>query len=504
MKEMNRGSKLMNLLSMKFFIVAVLFLFSAKTFAGKGTEIKITVKDLGNTQLVLANYYGDKQYIKDTFMLDKTGVCNIKMDTVLPPGIYLAVFPKLNNKYFEFVVSEPKIVLATDSFDLAGHMKVEGSAENKVFYDDMFFLSEKRKELERQNALLREAKDEKAKSEAKANLQKIDDEVKAKRLSVEKDHPTALYSKLLRSMREPELSKDGPRNAKGVLLDSAWQWREYKAKYWDNVDLSDDRLIRTPIFHNKLSYYYTKVIIQNPDTLIRDGDELLSRMNPKNDLFRYSLVYMLNEMAKSKIMGFDAVYTHIVNKYYAKGYTPWVDSTQLYKIVERGRILEPLLIGKKARNIVLADSTLKQMRSLYEVKSRYTILAFWDPDCGHCKKEIPKLVELYHKMKAEKIDIEVFSPGIFDIAEMKKWTDFIKENKLDWINVADPYHQNNFRFEWDIQSTPQLFILDKDKVIKAKRIGVENIEDFVKHDIDPKYIPKNTAPLEEKKEVEEH
>ncbi len=175
---MNRGSKLMNLLSMKFFIVAVLFLFSAKTFAGKGTEIKITVKDLGNTQLVLANYYGDKQYIKDTFMLDKTGVCNIKMDTVLPPGIYLAVFPKLNNKYFEFVVSEPKIVLATDSFDLAGHMKVEGSAENKVFYDDMFFLSEKRKELERQNALLREAKDEKAKSEAKANLQKIDDEVK--------------------------------------------------------------------------------------------------------------------------------------------------------------------------------------------------------------------------------------------------------------------------------------------------------------------------------------
>ncbi len=100
-------------------------------------------------------------------------------------------------------------------------------------------------------------------------------------MSVEKDHPTTLYAKLLRSMREPELSKDGPRDAKGVLIDSAWQWREYKAKYWDNVDLTDDRLIRTPIFHNKLSYYYTKVIIQNPDTLIRDGDELLSRMNPK-------------------------------------------------------------------------------------------------------------------------------------------------------------------------------------------------------------------------------
>jgi hypothetical protein len=63
----------MNRFSMSFFIVAVLFVISAKTFAGKGTEIKITVKGLGNTQLILANYYGDKQYIKDTFLIDKTG-----------------------------------------------------------------------------------------------------------------------------------------------------------------------------------------------------------------------------------------------------------------------------------------------------------------------------------------------------------------------------------------------------------------------------------------------
>ena len=504
MKKMNRGNEFMLTVFSKSLLIVFLLVTSLNTFAGKGTEIKITVKDLANSPLILANYYGDKQYIKDTFEIDKNGVCLIKLDTVLPPGIYLAVFPKINNKYFEFVVSEPKISLTTDSIDLAGHMKVENSPENKVFYDDMFYLSEKRKEVDKYNALLKEAKDEKTKAELKTTLTKIDEEVKAKRLSIEKDHPTTLYSKLLRSMREPELSKDGPRNSKGVLTDSAWQWREYKAKYWDNVDLNDDRLIRTPIFHNKLSYYYTKVVIQNPDTLIKDGDELLAKMNPKNDLFRYSLVYMLNEMAKSKIMGFDAVYVHIVNKYYAKGYTPWVDSTQLYKIVERGRILEPLLIGKKARNIILSDSTLKQMRSLYDFKNRFVILAFWDPDCGHCKKEIPKLAELYHKMKAEKIDVEVFAPGIFDIAEMKKWTDFINENKLDWINVADPYHQNNFRFEWDIQSTPQLFILDKDKVIKAKRIGVENIEDFIKHEIDPKYIPKNTAPLEEKKEEEAH
>ena len=92
-------------------------------------------------------------------------------------------------------------------------------------------------------------------------------------------------------------------------------------------------------------------------------------------------------------------------------------------------------------------------------------------------------------MKKEGIDVEMYCPSIMAIEEMKKWTDFIKEHNLDWINVADPYRQNNFRFEWDIQSTPQIYILDKDKIIRAKRICAEPVEDFIKHEIDPKYKP---------------
>lgn len=491
---------------MRKFLLLIFSAFAVHTFAAKGTgtEIKVSVKQLANTPFVLANYYGDKQYIKDTFQFDKNGVCLIKLDTLLPSGIYLGVFPAAGNKYFEFIVNEPKIALTTDTVDIPGHLKVEQSAENKVFYEDMIYLGEKRKVIEKYNTEYKAAKDESQKEAAKKELQRVDEEVKAERLAIEKNNPKLFYSKLLRAMREVELPKDGARNEKGALIDSAWQWRFYKTHFWDNVDFKEFNLIRTPIFHNKLAQYYTKVLAQHPDSLITGGDELLSRMNPKEDLFKYSLVYMLNEMAKSKIMGFDAVYTHLVNNYYAKGYTPWVDTVQLYKIVERGKILEPLLIGKKARNLVLADSTLVNYKSLYALPNRFTIVAFWDPDCGHCKKEIPKVAELYHKLKNEGIDIEVFGVGIFDIAEMNKWTAFIKEHNLDWINVADPNHQNNFRYEWDIQSTPQLYILDKEKRIKAKRIGVEHIEDFIKHEIDPTYVPKNKAPLIEDKEVEEH
>jgi thiol-disulfide isomerase/thioredoxin len=470
----------------------------------KGYDIKINIKSLANTKMILAFYYGDKQYVKDTAFFDKNGVCTLKADTVLPGGIYLAVFPTLNNKYFEFIISEPRFSITTDTSDLAGKLEVKGSVENEVFYKDMHFLTLKRKESEMYSAQLKAAKDEKEKEAAKDKLKKLDEEVKAERLDIINKNPNLLYSKVILGMKPVDVG-DPPKDAVGRLIDSNWAWRSYKRQYWNSFDLKDDRLIRTPIFHGKLKEYYGRTLIQIPDSLIVEGDLLLRKMNPKSEIFKYTLVYMLNEMANSKVMGFDAVYVHLVKEYYSKGYATWVDSTQLYKINERGRILDPLLLGRKAKNIALADTTLKNIHSLYDIPNKYTVLCFWDPDCSHCKKEIPKLAEVYHKLKAQKIDVAVYAPSIMSIEEMKKWTDFIKANNLDWINVADPYHQNNFRFDWDIQSTPQIYILDKDKNIKAKRIGADQVEDFIRHEIDPSYRPKNNTIMEnEQNQVEPH
>jgi hypothetical protein len=67
---------------------------------------------------------------------------------------------------------------------------------------------------------------------------------------------------------------------------------------------------------------------------------------------------------------------------------------------------------------------------------------------------------------------------------MEKWKNYIKENKLDWINVADPKLQNNFREEFDIKTTPQIFILDKDKKILAKKIDEETLEKIMDKELE--------------------
>lgn len=456
---------------------------------GKATNIQLSVKGLENSDMILAFYSGDKQYVKDTVFADSKGVFKIKSDTTLPGGIYLAVFPKLGNRYFELIINEQSFQMETDSGELAGKMKITGSLENKLFYDDMLYLNKVRKQSDSINNIVKVNPNSESSTKLKEELKKIDGDVKSKREAIMRDYPQTFYAKLIKAMKDPEVP-DFPRDNQGKIIDSTFQWRWYKAHYWDNLDLNDDRMLRTPIFHNKLKQYFTKTVAQIPDSLITASDDLLAKSNPKGDIFKYMLVYFLNNMANAKIMGMDAVYVHLVKNYYAKGYATWVDSAQLAKINERGTILEPLLIGKKAQNIVLADTTLKNFYSLYNSKKKYTVLCFWDPDCGHCKKEVPVLLEAYHNLKKAGVDVEVVAPAIMGKEHIDKWTAFIREKGLDWVNVADPYRQNNFRYEWDIQSTPQIYVLDKDKIIRAKRIGADQIEDFILHEENPNHKPK--------------
>ncbi len=173
----------------------------------------------------------------------------------------------------------------------------------------------------------------------------------------------------------------------------------------------------------------------------------------------------------------DAVFVYMTDNYYKKGDAYWVDSLQLQKIIKRSDQLKPTLIGKVAPDLKMKDAYLKDI-SLHGVKAKYTLLFIWDPECGHCKKEAPKLLELYNKIKTKGVEVYAVCTGV----DHEKWQKFVDENNLKWINVWDPYNTTNFRHIYDVYSTPILYILDENKKIVAKRIGVEQIEEIIEKD----------------------
>ena len=76
--------------------------------------------------------------------------------------------------------------------------------------------------------------------------------------------------------------------------------------------------------------------------------------------------------------------------------------------------------------------------------------------------------------------MEVVSIHVINSIEGKeKWVDFVNENNLlGWVNCWSPY-SNEFRKLYNLQSYPQLFVLDRDKNIVAKRVTPEQAEQII-------------------------
>ena len=462
-----------------FLPVSLLFFFSFQSYSQKGFNIKVTVHGLPEDSMCrLANYYGDKQYLQDSALADANGTVIFKGDIEWPGGIYLFVLPE--KKYFEMIVDkEQHFALETDVSDYVANMKTTRSADNKLFYDYLQWIGKKSKEMEVLKVDYEKAKDKPKEQKAvQAKMDTLNKTVIGMKKKFMTDNPDAFMTKVFRTSQEVEMpdfkKPDG-------TLDTAGQFNYYKSHFFDNIDFTDDRMLRTPVLFPKIEQYMTKLTIQIPDSIISAADYLVELARPNLEVFKFVVWWITNHYETSNIMGMDAVFVHMAEKFYTPEQAYWMDSVGLYKIQDRAKILKPILLGQKVKNLVLED-TAGVYHSLYDIKKPFTILIFWDPDCGHCQKAMPKLKDLYDKYKAK--GVEVFA--VDNEAEVDKWKKYIREHDLNWINTGDPNFHNNFRHDYDLTSTPQLFLLDDTKTIIAKRIDVETLGDILQRKLDEK------------------
>ncbi|HMQ60201.1 MAG TPA: thioredoxin-like domain-containing protein [Flavilitoribacter sp.] len=476
----------------RFFSSVIGLLFFAHLSWAQGYEIKIQISGYEEDELYLAYYYGDKQYIKDTVTIAAEGEKGhfvFAGDEPLAGGVYLAVM-KPNNDFFQFVVDEKnqQFELKTDKVNPNDHMKVIGSKDNAAFFQYLQYLEKKRPMAEELKTQLEAAKDDEKKSaKLQQQLDDLNKEVSDYQKKVVKDNPGTMTSAIIRA----NLPIDMP-EFKGEGDDlKVQQWRYTQHHYFDNLDLGDPRMLRTPFLFQRLEHYVNKMVVQHPDTIALAIDEVLEPMQKSEETFRYYLIHYLNSFARSKLVGMDAVYVHLVDHYYAKGLASWTDPDQLKKIIDNANTLRPLLIGKIAPDIRLQKRDGTPI-SLHEVDSEYTVLYFWRYDCGHCKKSTPFMKDFYEKYKDKGVKIIAVCTKYQD--EIPGCWEYIDENGIqDWLHTVDPTGRSRYAQIYDIQSTPQIYILDRNKEILTKRIAAEQIEEVMDKIIEMKQREKEAG-----------
>jgi len=473
------------------FLSLIFWTFSYAKTPSNAYHYKFVIKGLPKDSTAYIGYFfGKNQFVKqDTAKIEDGGVAIFEGSKPLDKGVYILSWPK---GFIEFVVGDQFAEIHSDTAELIDNSNVVEGTENKIFYEYQKTSATINFDINKLRKKEKQVKGTPQEKEVQAEIKTKTDQLIKYRDDFFKKYPQALATKLFKAAQDIDVP-ESPKDDKGKPIDPNWQYYYFKNHYWDNIDLSDDAMVKTPFFHSKLETYFKNLVLANPDSAIKDIDITTERMKSK-ETFKYTVWYIFNKYEEDKLMGMDAVLVHMADKYYLSGKAYWVDTTTKFKIKERANILRPLLIGKKAPEAYLTDSANKPMY-LSSVKGKSVIMVFWDPDCGHCQKEIPEIFK-YAKANADK-GLVVYSVGI--IRKPEPWKKYIRDNKLfapNWINVWDGLTVTDFARMWDVYATPVTYILDENKKIIAKRLIAEQFPEFFE-----KYVWK-TKPMDEEENKE--
>jgi peroxiredoxin len=473
----------MNNLRLSFVLSFILVIFSSNALLAKdGYKIQVHFTDVTeDAKIFLCHYYGKGGTVfKDDSTTLKAGKGVMQSSEKVKGGIYILLFKDQSANMELILRNGDDFSITTKKKDIVPNVKFKGKTENDLFYGYQRFLVDYGKGFTKLKTAYSQAK-------TKDDSTAIGDQMKNKgkelinyRKGIIRTKPKTFLATLFRALQEPDVPKykDWPLKEDGKK-DSTFPSRYYKKHYWDGYDFQDDRLIITPMYEPKLKNYMDKWVIPIPDTVKKECDILIKKAEGTEETYKYTLWYLTRWAETSKIMGMEEVFVYLVEEYYMKGKATWLKPEQLKKYEKRAGDIAPNMIGKPAMDLKVRNMN-NQFVPLYSVKANYTLLIFWEADCGHCKKELPKIDSLY-KGELYKYGLQIFA--VESSNEVEKWKKVVKEKKLrsGWIHTYDPDRSTKFRSFYDVYVTPTIYLLDENKKIIGRRINHSNILDVIKY-----------------------
>jgi peroxiredoxin len=504
----------------KFFILfSILTSLGFHSKAQSGYDIKINFKGCTDTTLFLARYFWDQMPIVDSCKKVKAGKIQFKGNEPLEKGVYFLANQAKNSYYFQFIVDDnQKYTINLDAADMSSTLKTPDDKQNELFFNYVKFMTSKNKEMQ--------AVQKSATGKSKEDSIKL---VYDKQVSLSEEmakydtdfrlNYKGMFVADLMNLKAEKTPTEIPK-AKNGRPDSLYQYYYYKNHFFDGVNFKDNRILLTPFFADRVKRYFDQIVIQHPDSVIKELDKVLTQCVPGSLMFNALVGYFASHYEQNKSMSFDQfgrsntfekVFIHMADKYIISGKTQGYYSAEtIVAIKERVDILRNLLPDARVSNLFMIDTVygkqvlkmgfdtaqssasvtylynknadkLRPMyKALYDVSAKYTVLVFWAADCSHCTTEVPKLYDDLQKLKG-KVDVKVYAvqtkEELYDT-----WRKFIIDKKLsEFIHVFDPIHLNNLKEQFDITATPVIYLLDKDKKIKGKKLSHDQVAEIIEN-----------------------
>ena len=213
--------------------------------------------------------------------------------------------------------------------------------------------------------------------------------------------------------------------------------------YWAEFPLDDQRILTYPLIDNRLDLYFDR-LLPDAELINSEIDNLITQTGDCTEVRDYLLWYFYVKYFSPKYMNLDDVYIHIVDDYFMKLEMKNISQSVVNLMADRANNLKNLKLRAK----------LPEIGDLYSIESEYIAVIFYDKTCKKCAQEGRDL----EAVRAKHPEMTIFPVEI---------SSGIKENILSL---------------YDIQTTPMIYLLDRNKRIIAKRIKAGQVEQFLNID----------------------
>lgn len=440
-------------ISVYLILIALIIPFSIL----KGQELRIdgTINDLKNTEVYLLSINGQTKHVLDTAKVDESGSFEFLLPKNTTVGMYSIATGGEQN--IELLVDGENIRFVASGISAQDNVQIIESVENLIWYDYLYTKGITQFKMDVIDQLL-------------ANYPPGDEYFKA---SIEQ------YKQLMNSFisRSDELitNNKGTLAAKYIKTDmpvfapfglNQDERQEYLiSHHFDNVDFTDTLLLNSNILTSKIIKYLS--LYQSPgmsreeleEKLIMATDSIFDRAIVEQKVYESVLDFLVDGF---EAIGFEKGLNHIAEQ---NALSDLCENTQRKKELEnRMELIKKLAIGQKAPDFSIKDSQGKDV-SLYNIKSKKTILIFWASWCPHCQEIMPVLKEYYNGDKKSELEIV----GISIDESKEDFFDAILSHAYNWINLAEfKGWDGPTVLEYGIHATPTIFVLDENKTIIAK------------------------------------
>ena len=464
--------------SLRIFLLTILSL--STLYAQTKVSISINTEGYSTGTAKLVGVYADGNFLADTCVIAPNGSFRFNGGKEgYYEGFYYIVLP--DNSNFPFLIANGEnFSLKTKKGDFIGAMITEGSPENKLFFDNQKFQVsiDKRfnEAVSRSKTLIKGTPQYQAtEKEMESIIAERDNDL----TNLKKNHPTAFFTKFKLGGQNPKYRYEY--NANGTM-DTIKTLYNYRNDWWNDYDFTDQRLIRTPVFFNKLKKYLTEMVTQNPDSIIKYTNLLIDKTLINKEYFKMvaNWTALQYKPGTTTLMDGEAVYSQIVLKYFTPELNNWDAPADLKSLRKNAQDMRVSLIGMTGQDIraVNANGVFK---SLYDMKTAVTVLFIYNPDCEHCQAEAPEIRAFYDKWKPRGV-------GVYSIAanakNQKEWFDFRAKYGVNWdTDVMDARLESRYHEKYYIDITPEIYVLDKNHKIIAKNLRPQQLAEVVEREL---------------------